>query len=894
MALERIGLGGVLTFDATQAIRAMGMARDALGRFVSQSNQVPPVMSRVGQAVARVGQQLRTMAGGVGSGLNQMSAGLRGAGMALLPLSVGMAAGVGQVVNFERQMDAVGAVTLASAEEMVAMGAEARRLGATTVFTATQAGEAMELMGRSGANTQQILGGIGGVMSAASAESLDLATAADLVAQSTHISGREWEQAANTADVLALASARSNSSMVQLGEAMSYGGLQARAAGMDLEQTIALLGVLHDSGLRGSTAGTSLQNALLQLASPTNAAAGLLEEWGIQMTTTASGGLDLVDVVEQIRGHIDQLPTRMDQVAAANEIFGIRGGRAYFALANAGRERILGLEAELRAQSELAEGQGAAAEMSRRRLSNVAGQWTLFTSAVEGFFLAVFLPMMGPVAMAMEHVNGIIGMVTRGINLLIDAGNDAEARYTAMTTIMEENGLQVLQIVLGITDAMDDMQTVFHYVADTVQWLGEQMGLSMGGDMVRQITRVVVLFAVIGGALAPALLALGGIAFLVMGIVPLVTGLWEVIVAVGGAFSGPLLAAVGAVALAFMLFREDGEGVFDTLARGWRYVTNAAMALWDEALGPIWDGIVAELLPAFQEVGIVWDAVVAMLRAAVGDIVSAFSEGGSDITVNWSTVGHTIGQIILFAATIIAGAILMIVGIFRVLAAVLGFVIEIVITLGQAFINNIAQTFLTGWEILNMVIDGFQQLFSGDIQGGLMTIGEAILRFMVMPLQAVIRQIIGVADALGAADLVPDSVREFSRAVGSEQAIFGNAGGTGLMDSIGMRVMEGEINAGRPTASAAEQEMETLGRRVGDTAAARAQRDRATPEVAVDVQVEDAREIQVDNRVCMDGAEVARATARHQEEIGERAGFRSTPWERRVRVEQGAQRVRGG
>lgn len=894
MALERIGLGGILTFDSTQAVRGMGAARDALGRFVAQGNTVPGVLTRASASVQRLGQQMATLARGVGSGLNNMSTGIRNAGLAMLPLTAGMAAGMGAVVSFERQMDAVGAVSLATDEDMNQLQATARRLGATTVFTATQAGEGMELMGRAGANTTQIMGGITGVLNAASAESIDLATSADLVAQATNIMGRTWEQASNTADILALASARTNTSMVGLGEGLSYGGLAARTAGMDMEQTIAILGVLADAGLRGSTGGTSLQNALMSLSNPTDRATARLEEWGITMSTTASGGMDLVAIVDQISQHMEGVGTAQERLAIATDIFGIRGGRAYAALAFAGEERTRSLEAELRAQGQLAEGEGAAADMSRRRLSNLAGAWTLFTSAMEGAFLAVFLPMMAPLADALNAVNDIIGKLSNGVNAMIDAGTDAEARWEAMTGIVEEGGGTMLQIVMGITDAMGDMQAIFTYVTETIQWMGEQMGLSMGGDTLRLITRMAVMFVVVGGAIAPVLLAVGGMAFLISGMIPLVTGLGEVIVAIAGAAGGPLLWAIGAAALAFAVFREDGESVTDTLARGWRYLTAVAKTVWEEALQPLYEGMMSSIIPAFSEAGVVFDTVVVLLRSALGDIAGAFGSAGSDITVTWADVGRFIGDVIVFAAQVIAAAIIVVVGTFRVLAAILVPIIHFVVTLGQAMINNVAQSFMVAWESINLVIDGFQDIFSGNIMSGIRRIGEAIFNFMVEPLRSVIRQIIGIADALGAADLVPAGVREFSRANGSTVGVFGNAAGGGMMDALGMNVMEAEVNAGRATPSAAEQEMDGLGRRVGERRAAQRAREGAAPEVALEATVEVENAVEVNNRVCMDGAEVARATGRHQEEIGERAGFRQTPWDRRLRVEQGAQRVGGG
>ncbi|MGD9749379.1 MAG: phage tail tape measure protein [Acidimicrobiia bacterium] len=941
MALERIGLGGVLTFDAGQATRNMGLTQRAFTRLNQTVNQVPAIAARAGTALRGALAQASAAAGRMSQGLGQLAGGVRSAGLAMLPFTAGLAFGFGQAVSFERQMDAVGAVAQASTEEMASLEAEARRMGIVSVFSATQAGEAMENMARSGATTAEILGGLEGVMNAASAESIDLATASDLVAQTTRIMGREWAQAANTADILALVSASTNTDMISLGEALRYGGQQARAAGMDLEQTAALLGVFADQeGLRGSIGGTALTNALIQLSSPSDAGAAALERFGIAMTTTESGALDLVDIVQQLRPHIDSMAAPTDRLRILNDIFGIRGARAYQAIANAGEERIRGLEAELRAQADVEEGQGAAAQASRRRLSNLAGAWTLFMSSVESAFITVFQPMLAPLAEAVTMITDNLNIVLQGVNAITAAGDDEEAQFTAMSEIMENHGATFLNIIMGVSDAITDMQAIFDAVVQTVQEFAGWLGIAAGGDMIRQITRIGLLFGVMAGLIAPVLIALGGIAFIVTAvIIPIVTGLWEIIAGAVGAISWPLLAIAAAAGFVFMIIRQDGESFMDTMVRMWSYIEAAALEVWEGGILPFWEGLTGVLMPVIDELGAVWTETFNIIRDAFG-ILWESTDGATDgISIDWHMVGAVVGEIIATIARVFSYAVQFIAMAFRQWATdVSNFVTGVRTAWGNimSFLTAVEEFVVGLWVIVShyagiawdwivakvasardWIVGVFAPVgawFSslwGDVQdsgGGawewisngatelynwLVEVFSPLTTFFANlwnSIASTFTEVFGaVMDALGVAVGEVRAVGREAGAGGGRRPTGPATAGPSFAERVAARARASRERAG----SEAETELDDLGRRVGERRAAATRRAGETPAVDVAVEVNDGRTISIDNRVCMDGAEVARATERHREEVSERAGFRATPWERRVRVEHGATRLGG-
>lgn len=395
MAFEKIGLGGFLKFDEKQALAAMGRAQKGFAR-------------------------LKKGAGQVGAGLTQMAGGLRGSAMALAPITAGIGFGIATAAKFEKQMSAVGAITRATGEDLAKLTAEAKRQGVVSVFSAQESAEAMEFLGRAGFNTTQIITGLGGVMNAAAAEGIDLATSADIIAQSVKIFGLEAEQAGHNADVLALASAKSNTNIIALGEALKYGGLSAKEAGLSIEETTAVFGKLADAGLRGSIGGTSFMNMLNKLNKPSSKATAILDK--LRIKTRGAGGrlLKMPELVDNLRKGLSKLTHEGERNAAMTELFGLRGQRAYQALASAGGAALQELTDDLFASSF---GIGAAAEAAEKRLDNFLGSIKLFASSLEAATIEFFGPFLNSFKEATQDITASLNHVLFAIQKLKAAEN---------------------------------------------------------------------------------------------------------------------------------------------------------------------------------------------------------------------------------------------------------------------------------------------------------------------------------------------------------------------------------------------------------------------------------------------------------------------------------------
>jgi TP901 family phage tail tape measure protein len=185
--------------------------------------------------------------------------------------------------NFEAAMKNVEAITSATGAELAGLGDVAKEMGKTTVFSATQAADAMAFLGMAGFDTKEIISALPEVLSLAAAGGLDLARAADIA---SNVMGQFSISAADTGrvtNVLAATAASANTNIDQLAEAMVYLGPTAASLGMSLEDAAGIIGVLGDAGIQGSMAGRALSSSLVRLSDPTTKMQGAMAALGLSV-----------------------------------------------------------------------------------------------------------------------------------------------------------------------------------------------------------------------------------------------------------------------------------------------------------------------------------------------------------------------------------------------------------------------------------------------------------------------------------------------------------------------------------------------------------------------------------------------------------------------------------
>ncbi|MCI8808842.1 MAG: phage tail tape measure protein [Oscillibacter sp.] len=249
--------------------------------------------------------------------------------------------------NFEQAMSAVEAIADSNISKMSALTAEAKELGATTKFTTQQSANAMEYMAMADWDAQEMLGGMSGVINLAAAAGEDLAQVSDIVTDNLSAFGLRAADTAHFADVLAAATANSNTNISIMGEMFKSSSSVAGALGYSVEDVAVMVGLMANNAVKGSRARTALRNifnGLLGSVTLTAEAFGELDYSAVNFDGSMKG---LMETVKDLRGYSDEM-TEAERVNNAMAIAGMRGYNGLLAILNATDDDFQSLYASIK------------------------------------------------------------------------------------------------------------------------------------------------------------------------------------------------------------------------------------------------------------------------------------------------------------------------------------------------------------------------------------------------------------------------------------------------------------------------------------------------------------------------------------------------------------------
>ena len=403
--IKNVGLQGTIALEQTvkAAEQASAAARKA-GDSVSSIQKPAKVPVSIGGDAATKLQGIRSRldeltkgahnvlvnvktagAGAVNSlksGIGSMVSGAVPQAMGLMGIGMGIADTVNTYKNFQAQMSTVQAISGASAESMKDLTAKAKEMGATTQFSATEAGQAMQYMAMAGWENQQMIDGIGGVMNLAGASGESLARVSDIVTDALSAFGLKAGDAGHFADVLAAATSKSNTSVGLMGETFKYVAPIAGAMKYSIEDTSLAIGLMANAGIKGSEAGTALRSTLTRLVKPPKEAAAALGTLGI--SAVKSDG-----TIKPLRQSIFELRSKFKGLTDAQ--------KTQFAASIAGQEAMSGFLAIMNESDEnfsklansIDKAKGKAEEMNKIKNDNLAGDVKSLQSAWESLQLTI-------------------------------------------------------------------------------------------------------------------------------------------------------------------------------------------------------------------------------------------------------------------------------------------------------------------------------------------------------------------------------------------------------------------------------------------------------------------------------------------------------------------------
>ncbi|PHQ35810.1 phage tail tape measure protein [Rhodopirellula bahusiensis] len=281
--------------------------------------------------------------------------------------------------RFDDSMAAVSAKSGATGESLMGLRDLAKELGSTTKFSASEAASGMEFLAQAGFKTEQIMSAIGPALSLATAGGVELNEAADIASNVAAGFGLSADEFGRVADVMARAATSANTDILMMGETFNQSASIAKTAGQSIEETAAALGLLANSGVQASSAGTDIKNVLSRLAE--GDVQKQMEALGVTVKDTSGEFRPMLDIMRDF-GKQTQNMAGPDKLALSMELFGKISGKSALILSDAGNEvdsmRLKMVDATVTADT-----------MAATMQSGLGGLGTTIMSSLEGAAIAI-------------------------------------------------------------------------------------------------------------------------------------------------------------------------------------------------------------------------------------------------------------------------------------------------------------------------------------------------------------------------------------------------------------------------------------------------------------------------------------------------------------------------
>ena len=643
-----------------------------------------------------------------GESLKNVGDKISGAGQALMPLSAA-AAGIGAGIikttaDFDASMSKVAAISGAAGDDFDALRNKAREMGATTKFTASEAAEAMNYMAMAGWKTEDMLSGVSGIMSLAAASGEELGTTSDIVTDALTAFGLAAEDAGHFSDILAAASSNANTNVAMMGESFKYAAPVAGSLGYTAEDIAVALGLMANSGIKASMAGTSLRNIFTRMAKPTKESAMAMERLGLSLDDGQGNMYSFRQIMEQLRSGFVQINMPLEEydktVAQLDE--DLEAGRikqkAYDKELEELNKQAFGAEGAEKARAAAMLG-GSRAMSGLLAIANATEEdYNKLTAAVDNSSQAF--------AKTKDGIIPLNEAMASGAEII----ETYEGSAAAMAATMQDNAagqmeilksqLQELAISLGDT-LMPTIRELVGYVQAFVDKLN-----GMDEDTKALIMNIILITAAAG----PLLIVIGKV----------VSGLGSIMTVIGG-LSAPILALIAVIAVlvaAFVHLWNTNDEFREKILATWERIRTMFSEFADgivkrlndmgfefedfgEVVSAIWEGLCAFLAPLFEQA---FDTIADVLEFALDLLTGMFDFWAGLFTGDWERMWN---------------------GVLETFEAIFGGV--------KNFFDDILGGIIAG---INGAIDGARELTKGKInlpniqwmaEGGVLTSGSAIV-----------------------------------------------------------------------------------------------------------------------------------------------------------------------
>ncbi|UXR54481.1 phage tail tape measure protein [Staphylococcus schleiferi] len=356
--------------------RELNEATAEMKRLETQQRALNTTMGKIGSKFSQWGPKLQDI------GKKMQAVGKSMTLHVTAPVVAGFGLAAKKSIDFDDSMRKVKATSGATSGEFQQLRDKALEMGAKTKFSASQSAEALNYMALAGWDTKDMLNGIDGVMQLAAASGEDLAEVSDIVTDGLSAFGLKAKDSSHFADVLAQTSSKANTDVHGLGEAFKYVAPVAGSFGFSVEDTSIALGLMANSGVKASQAGTALKTMMTRLTGTSGEAKKTMEKLGITITDSQGQMLPFRDIMDQLRKSIGGL-SEAQQSAAVKTLFGQEAMSGILPIINASDEDYKKLTKSIDNST------GASERMSKEMEGGIGGSIRRMKSAIESMAISI-------------------------------------------------------------------------------------------------------------------------------------------------------------------------------------------------------------------------------------------------------------------------------------------------------------------------------------------------------------------------------------------------------------------------------------------------------------------------------------------------------------------------
>lgn len=664
------------------AVTELNKLEQELKKTTEELNTKGSAWHKLSESMEKAGQKLKSVGGKITSVGKSLSTSVT------LPL-VGLGtAAVNAGMNFEEGMSRVKAISGAAGDDFERLNKQALKLGSDTAFSAKEAAEGMENLASAGFYVDEIMTAMPGMLDLAASSGAGIATSSDIAASALRGFGLEASQAGHVSDVLAKAAADTNAGIVDMGEALKYVAPNAKAAGLNIEEISAAIGIMANVGIKGSQAGTTLRSALISLADPSKEAKKAMEAIGFSAFDSQGKMLPLKDIIANLQNGIKGL-SEQEKQAALSTIFGKEAMSGMLSIVQAGPNELEKLtqsfknsdgsakkmagtmQDNLKGSIEQMKGslETAGIQISQAfaphikqvagLIGNLADKFANLSPASQKTILviagiaAAIGPLIIGIGQVISAVGAISGVIASVSGAIAAAGGATSALGAVFTALTGPVGIAIA-VIAGLVAVGVLLYKNWDTIKNTASAIWQALTTSISNSVTAIKTAIISTWESIKAVVLP----------IVEGIANVIKTIWDG-VKTGFAFLWEVIKAIfiSAWTIISSIVQTYINIVTAVISVAWQLIQTVTTTVWNAVSGVI---------------STVWNGIVSFLNPIIQGIVNA-------LTVAWNTIKSVTTTV------------------FNAVSSIINTVWKSIVNFITPIINSIVSTLTTAWNAIKSV-----------------------------------------------------------------------------------------------------------------------------------------------------------------------------------------------